>query len=202
MAKAPSFLRSMRVCLPAVLALGLSAAPAAAGADRSAVVVAAAAATATAETATIASPIGMWTTIDDDTGKARSVVRIYERDGQLFGRIVELFEDPDATCDKCTGRSKGRPILGMIIMWDMKPDGDAWSGGKIFDPEKGKTYRAKIWLENDQTLKLRGYAGPFFRTQTWQRASRPRPPRDANAAGAARCGPPPVRAPGPELASA
>jgi uncharacterized protein (DUF2147 family) len=117
-----------------------------------------------------ATPHGVWTTIDDETGKAKSVVEIYERDGKLRGRVIELLENPGATCDKCTGEQKGRPVLGMTIMWDMERDGDEWSGGKVFDPEKGKTYRGKIWLEDDDTLRLRGYSGPFFRTQTWQRA--------------------------------
>lgn len=117
-----------------------------------------------------ATPLGDWTTIDDDTGKARSVVRIYEHEGKLRGKIIELLENPNAKCDECKGRNKGRPILGMIIMWDMQRDGDKWSGGKVFDPEKGKTYRAKMWLEGESSLKLRGYAGPFFRTQVWRRA--------------------------------
>lgn len=119
---------------------------------------------------TAATPHGDWTTIDDETGKARSVVRIYEHEGKLRGKVIELLEDPNAKCDACEGRNKGRPILGMIIMWDMQRDGDKWSGGKVFDPEKGKTYRAKLWLEGEDSLKLRGYAGPFFRTQVWRRA--------------------------------
>jgi uncharacterized protein (DUF2147 family) len=58
----------------------------------------------------------------------------------------------------------------MVIMWSLEQDDDEWSGGKIFDPKKGKTYNCKIWLD-DGELKVRGYAGPFFRTQTWHRQS-------------------------------
>lgn len=147
----------MCVCLPAALALvtpgGIATVHAA----------------ATAEAEVEATPVGTWRTIDDETGEARSIVRIYERDGELYGRIIELFENPDATCDKCTGDAKGQPVLGMLIMWGLERDGDEWSGGQVFDPEKGKTYRARVWLEGDDTLRLRGYSGPFFRTQTWQR---------------------------------
>ena len=115
-------------------------------------------------------PIGTWKTIDDETGEAKSLVKIYERDGKLYGKIIKLFKNPDATCDACEGEDHGAPIKGMVIMWALEQDGDEWAGGKIFDPKKGKTYKCKIWLDGDK-LKVRGYAGPFFRTQTWHRAS-------------------------------
>jgi len=113
-------------------------------------------------------PIGTWQTIDDATSKPKSHVEIYERDGKLYGKIVKLLENPDAICDKCTGDDHNKPVLGMVILWGMSQDEDAWSGGKVFDPESGKTYRCKIWLDGS-ALKVRGYLGPFFRTQTWHR---------------------------------
>lgn len=116
------------------------------------------------------SPIGTWKTIDDETGEAKSLVKIYERNGKLYGKIIKLFKNPDATCDACEGEDHGKPIKGMVIMWGLEQDGDEWEDGKIFDPKKGKTYNCKIWLE-DGKLKVRGYAGPFFRTQTWHRQS-------------------------------
>ena len=114
------------------------------------------------------SPIGVWKTIDDETGETKSLVKIYENNGKIKGKVIKLLKNPGATCDKCEGDEKGAPIKGMIIMWALEKDGDEWSGGRIFDPKKGKTYRCKIWLENGK-LKVRGYAGPFYRTQTWTR---------------------------------
>jgi uncharacterized protein (DUF2147 family) len=55
----------------------------------------------------------------------------------------------------------------MVVLWGLKKDGNEWSGGKILDPKKGKIYRAKMWIE-DGDLMVRGYLGPFFRTQTWK----------------------------------
>ncbi len=111
--------------------------------------------------------VGYWKTIDDETGEAKSIIKIYEVDGLLYGRIDKLLQNPDALCDKCEGDDYNKPILGMVVLWGMKPDGDGeWSGGKIFDPKKGKTYRCSIWLKG-QNLKVRGYLGPFFRTQDW-----------------------------------
>ena len=116
------------------------------------------------------SPLGKWKTIDDESGKTKSIVEIYEQDGQVFGRILRLFpdpgEDPDPICDKCADHRKDQKIIGMTILNNMEKDGDEWAGGQIMDPENGKTYRCRIWIE-DSTLKVRGYIAFFFRTQTW-----------------------------------
>ena len=116
------------------------------------------------------SPVGHWKTIDDETGDAKSIVKIYEVDGKFYGRVDQLLQDPNAICTECEGEDKDKPIQGMVVMWGMEADDNVWSGGKIFDPKKGKTYRCKIWLENEGAqLKVRGYLGPFYRTQTWHR---------------------------------
>ena len=116
------------------------------------------------------SPVGNWKTINNETGDAKSIVKIYEVDGKFYGRVDQLLQDPNAICTECEGEDKDKPIQGMVVMWGMEADDNVWSGGKIFDPKKGKTYRCKIWLENEGAqLKVRGYLGPFYRTQTWHR---------------------------------
>ncbi len=111
--------------------------------------------------------LGYWKTIDDETNQPKSIVKIYEVEGKLYGKVERLLQNPGALCDLCEGDEKNKPIEGMVVMWGLKPSGDGeWSGGKIFDPKKGKTYRASIWLA-DGKLKVRGYLGPFFRTQIW-----------------------------------
>lgn len=114
-------------------------------------------------------PVGVWKTIDDETGDAKSQVKIYESNGKLRGKIVKLYNNPDALCEECEGEDYNTPILGMTIMWGLEPDDDEWNDGRIFDPKKGKTYNCKIWLEDDGSLKVRGSSGPFYRTQTWHR---------------------------------
>lgn len=116
------------------------------------------------------SAVGSWKTIDDETGEAKSIVRIYEVDGKVYGRVDKLLLNPGALCTECDGDDKNKPIEGMVVLWNMEADDGVWSGGKIFDPQKNKTYRAKLWLEEGgKKLKVRGYLGPFFRTQTWIR---------------------------------
>lgn len=114
--------------------------------------------------------VGEWKTIDDESGEAKSVVEIYERDGRYYGKVRDLLLKPDDTlCEKCEGELKDQPVVGMEIITDMEKKGDEYSGGEILDPESGKVYRAKMWLEDDDRLKVRGYVGFLYRTQTWQR---------------------------------
>lgn len=127
-----------------------------------------------------ASPVGTWKTIDDETGKAKSYVKITEYKGSLWGQIQKLLnrgpdEDPDPVCDKCTGRNKGKKVVGLWIMWNLKDeDGDGkYDGGYIMDPKNGKTYKCHIKLKDANTLEVRGYIGFSLigRTQTWYRVN-------------------------------
>jgi uncharacterized protein (DUF2147 family) len=118
--------------------------------------------------------VGPWKTVDEKSGQARSVVEIYDQGGKLFGKITSLAEPTDAqgkpkTCTKCTGPDKGAPIVGLVIVKDLSQDGDRYKGGTIMDPEDGKVYKAEVWPE-DGKLKVRGYLGVFYRTQTWTKA--------------------------------
>ena len=114
------------------------------------------------------SAIGVWKTIDDETGDAKSHVEIYEKNGKLHGKIIKLLIAESTTCD-CSGERNGKPLVGMEIMWGMYKSGSTWKGGKIFSPTKDKIYKCKIWLEDDNTLKVRGYYYGLWRTQTWHR---------------------------------
>lgn len=114
--------------------------------------------------------LGKWRTIDDETGQAKSIVEIYQMDGKYYGRVVDLLRKPDDTlCDKCPGDLKGKPIVGMDVITDMVKTGDEYEGGKILDPNTGKVYDCKFWVEGEDQLKVRGYVGFFYRTQTWYR---------------------------------
>ncbi|MDO5686955.1 MAG: DUF2147 domain-containing protein [Neisseria sp.] len=124
--------------------------------------------------------VGKWKTIDDETGKARSIVSISEVNGQYQGKIVELMPNVPNKCPGCDGSSKtfgvakDGPIVGMTILRNLKADGDKYSGGSVFDPKSGKTYKGSAKLSGDgQKLVLRGYVGvgvlSVGRSQTWQR---------------------------------
>jgi uncharacterized protein (DUF2147 family) len=120
-------------------------------------------------------PLGVWHSIDDKTGQPRSEVVIDEREGQLSGRIVRTLAPdakPDRVCDLCTDDRKNQPIVGMeIIRGARQAEGKSvWEGGRILDPESGKTYALRLTpADNGAKLEVRGSIGPFGRTQTWVR---------------------------------
>ena len=121
-----------------------------------------------------ASPVGLWETIDDKTGKPTAVVKIYEENAKLFGRIEQVLtrNDQNIVCSACKDYRKNQPIVGMIIIRNIKADGAEYSGGDILDPDSGSVYRCKMHLEeNGSILIVRGYIGLAFigRSQTWHR---------------------------------
>lgn len=124
-----------------------------------------------------ATPAGLWRTIDDESGKEKSLVRIVEKDG-IYTAKVEKIADPAKAaevCDKCSDERKGQPIVGMTILRNVKADAqdkELWDGGDILDPKNGKVYKVRLKpIEAGKKLEVRGYIGaPLFgRTQTWIR---------------------------------
>jgi uncharacterized protein (DUF2147 family) len=119
------------------------------------------------------SSIGKWVTIDDKTNKKKSIVELYKEGDKMYGKIIYLYpregREPNAKCDKCTDDRKGEPLVGLQIVRELTWNGGAWEGGTIVDPETGKIYTLKMWVDskNLDKLNVRGYIGPFFRTQTW-----------------------------------
>ena len=119
------------------------------------------------------SPVGLWKTIDDASGEAKSHVEIYEKGGFLYGKIVKLLRKPaDTRCDKCSGSKQNQLLIGMNIIEKLSKSEGEWKNGKILDPENGNEYNCSVWLEKDNPneLKVRGkhWTG-LYRTQTWYR---------------------------------
>lgn len=124
------------------------------------------------------SPVGRWKTVDDATGKVKSIVAIREENGKLYGAIEALFDPPvpHPTCYLCTGELKDRPLVGLQVLSGFVQNGDRqkgeWSGGQVLDPESGRIYRASISVDpGGKTLRLHGYflIPVLGRTEHWQR---------------------------------
>ena len=121
------------------------------------------------------SAAGRWKTVDDETGKVKSIVEITQAaNGSLQGKVVEVLQSdkgPNPVCDKCTGANKDKPIQGMTILWGLKPDGAGkWTGGQVLDPAKGKTYKSKVELKaGGSKLGMSGCVAFICREQTWIR---------------------------------
>ena len=120
-------------------------------------------------------PVGTWKTIDDATGKPKSIVQIIDNNGELQAKVLQVLnseDGPHPLCKKCDGSRKNQPIEGMTIMWGVTKDDDVWDGGKILDPKSGKVYKVKLSMrDGGQKLNVRGYIGFSWvgRSQVWDR---------------------------------
>jgi uncharacterized protein (DUF2147 family) len=125
---------------------------------------------------------GYWKTVDDKTGKVMSIVKIWEQQGKLIGRVVKLFrapnEDQNPKCDDCTGSLYNKPVIGMTFLWGFVRDHGndrKWVDGSIVDPDNGKQYRCQLELtDGGKKLEVFGYIRlvvKIGRTQVWLRAS-------------------------------
>lgn len=125
------------------------------------------------------SPVGYWKTIDDVTGRPKSIIHITETvSHSLIGTVVKIYpkpgKDEHEVCDQCTGEKHNQPIVGMTVMEGLKEnDTHQWKGGNILDPENGKTYRCALRVEGNK-LNVHGYIGmPLLgRSQLWERVAR------------------------------
>ena len=103
-------------------------------------------------------------------------MRISDNAGVLEGRVTALLRkgaDPAAKCVECRDELKDQPMVGLqIIKGAKKAEGkEVWEDGKILDPENGKFYTLRMTpIDGGKKLEVRGYLGPFWRTQTWTRA--------------------------------
>ncbi len=133
--------------------------------------------------AKLTSPIGFWKTIDDESGEKKSIVKIWEKDKILYGKIIKLFRGPNEeqnpVCAKGSGDLTGKPMIGATILRGLKKENDSdwWDGGLITDPKKGKTYHCKIrTIEQGKKLRVRGYIKALIRigrSQYWIRTEDP-----------------------------
>ena len=102
--------------------------------------------------------VGVW-----ETEEAKSNVEIYPCGDAFCGRIISLTEPLDEEGNKKTDRNnedeslRDRLIVGLELLtgFVLEEEG-VWSGGRIYNPEDGKTYKCKLTLKDDNTLTVRG----------------------------------------------
>ncbi|MBW2962525.1 DUF2147 domain-containing protein [Mesonia aestuariivivens] len=115
-----------------------------------------------------------WKIINEETGETRSIVKIYEaEDGLVYGKVIKIVNEDkrDRLCVKCEGEDKDMKIHGLVLMKHFHKDGDRYVDGTITNPDDGKVYKSKIWLDEDNPdlLNVRGYISFFYKTMQWQR---------------------------------
>ncbi|BDS14975.1 DUF2147 domain-containing protein [Aureispira anguillae] len=129
--------------------------------------------------------IGIWKTVDDESGRTKSHVQVFKVGDKYHAKIVKLLDPKsledsgeerfeDIKCTKCPAdHGKDKPLYGLEIIWGMEKSSDKWKGGSIMDPKKGKVYTCTMWMDESDSsgnqLSVRGWVGFFYRTQTWYR---------------------------------
>tara|TARA_R110002126_G_scaffold291772_2_gene457575 strand:+ start:36166 stop:36648 length:483 start_codon:yes stop_codon:yes gene_type:complete len=125
--------------------------------------------------------IGVWKTIDDENGRTKAQVEIYKKKEKYCGKIITLLDKQtlinkgkknfeDIICEECPEEhGKNEKLLGLEIIWDMTKTPKKYKSGTIMDPADGKTYSCTMWMEDENTLKVRAWLTVFYRTQTWYR---------------------------------
>ena len=122
--------------------------------------------------------LGTWLN-QEATGK----MTLYKENAKYFGKLVWLR----TPLDSITGlprtdkenpdvKLKSNPLIGLVNMNNFTFDGkDEWSGGTIYDPKNGKTYKCYIRFETPNKLKIRGYMGVSLlgRNTYWTRSIAP-----------------------------
>jgi uncharacterized protein (DUF2147 family) len=79
------------------------------------------------------------------------------------GRPLRDSENPDPAL-------RNRPLVGLPLIFGFRAAGDGrWTGGKIYDPDDGKTYDAKLAPGPDGTLQVSGCVLFLCKAQTWRR---------------------------------
>ena len=105
--------------------------------------------------------LGNWTTQPDDNGHF-GLVTIAPCGEAICGKLVRAYD------------GKGQPIasdaVGRQIIWDMHPAGNGkYADGKVWAPDRDKTYNSKMTLAGDR-LDVYGCILGFCRSQSWTRA--------------------------------
>jgi uncharacterized protein (DUF2147 family) len=114
--------------------------------------------------------VGNWQYVD---GPKTTFIRTYEEGGQLKAVIEKVTkggqEDASAACDKCSGENKGKPMKGLLILWDTKKDGESnWKDGKLLDPESGRVVTGKVEVaDGGKKLNVKGSVSFISKTQAW-----------------------------------
>lgn len=127
---------------------------------------------------------GLWKSFNMRTKEPEAIVKIYEKDGKLYGKVLKLLPNRikelkdlgeyPPICKKCPGEFKNKPIIDLDFIYGLKKDGNKWGDGKILDPETGKIYDVYISIDkkNPDILRVKGCIfNPPCRTQKWERVS-------------------------------
>jgi len=117
-------------------------------------------------------PYGTWA-----MSNGKVTVRVSDCGGKLCGTIVglkipisKIDGKPKVDRENPDPSKRKRPLIGLSILFGMKPAGDNQWKGAIYNPDDGKTYSANVRLDGG-TMKVQGcVAAIFCKTNKFVRA--------------------------------
>lgn len=120
--------------------------------------------------------LGVW-----QNGSGKGHIQIYKENGKYFGKIVwlksPLDEKGQPKVDKKNQNAalRNKPLIGLVMLRDIKYDDGEWTDGHIYNPEDGKEYKCVLKLKDSRTLSVRGYIGFSWigKSDTWLRVNKP-----------------------------
>ena len=97
-----------------------------------------------------------------------AVIRIAPCGARLCGRIVRVLARGAPTTDaRNPDRAlRSRPLVGLAVLSGFSASG---AGGRAYNPQNGRSYRATLRLNADGTLRVTGCVMVICRSQTWTR---------------------------------
>jgi uncharacterized protein (DUF2147 family) len=116
--------------------------------------------------------LGVWLS---ETGNGK--MEIYKKGEKCYGKIVWLKSpNGDGGVLKLDDKNKienlrTRKLIGLEVLTNLSFEGGDWQGGTIYVPGEGDSFKCTIWMDDNDTLKFRGYLGMLFKTEIWTRSS-------------------------------
>ena len=111
-------------------------------------------------------------------------IEVFKKGNIFYGRVAWMIEpnNPDGSpkldIKNPNIKNRKRKKLGLVVMHNFifNENNKKWTGGTIYDPTTGTTYKGYMWFESDTNtkLKMRGYAGfsIFGKTSEWTRVKK------------------------------
>src|SRR5450631_1915406 len=112
--------------------------------------------------------LGNWLTESKD-----GIIQISQATGGVYeGRIVGGNQPARLDAKNPDTALRSKPLRGSVILRNLRYSGDGkWSGGAIYEPDTGRTYKCLVELIDSEHLKMHGFIGISLlgKSQIWTR---------------------------------
>jgi uncharacterized protein (DUF2147 family) len=111
---------------------------------------------------------GVWLTNGE-----KAQVEIASCGAAMCGRVLHVVAGPDGDVARDAHnpdpKLRARAVVGLQVLTGFKPDNEVWTGGRVYDPEEGKSYSGSLELQPDGMLKLTACLSILCQSELWKR---------------------------------